>query len=270
MVSWGDALRSGVPPKRRGDGWRRLHGGRTQPHRAGTRLARARLGAPACRRRGRARRHPRSRRRWSAAAPARSSGRRSGRRPLTPRAQSARSHRARNGRVRIQECLPLAPRSEPVLPGPVQLYRQLLPARVPPGDRQEGVRAVRGARRIGRSGRGRQFQLPHVEHLPHSGADGRGGGGGRRCEPRGRPPRRDGRDRGDREQHARRGRRAHRRVLGARRSGRSARPSIATSTPQSCGAGCRIRRSRPTRGNWRRTTCKPGNSRPGNGATTSS
>ena len=42
------------------------------------------------------------------------------------------------------------------------------------------------------------------------------------------------------------------------------------STPKSCGAGCRIRRSRLTTGSWWRRPMKPGNSRPGSGATTSS
>ena len=115
-----------------GDGWRHLHGGRTQPHGSGARLARARLAAPACRRRGRARRQPRSRRQCSTAVPA------------------ARSHPARDRRIRLLEVLRLAPQSEPVLPGGIQLSRQLLPARVPPGDRYEGDEAVPGARRPGR------------------------------------------------------------------------------------------------------------------------
>ena len=118
----GDALRSGVLPKRRGDGWRHLRGGRRRTRESGTRRARARLDAPACRpaawtspdvtphMRAEDAPPPPPARSWR--SPIRTAAPGSTRRG----APAARSHRARDRRVRLRESVRLARPAERILP----------------------------------------------------------------------------------------------------------------------------------------------------------
>ena len=114
------------------------------------------------------------------------------------RARFALFHPARGRRVQIRGRLRLAPQAEPVLPRGVQLSRQLLHARVPQGDRCEGVPSC--SRDLGGPAGAiveNNFGYRDLEHLRRTlqtMAD--GGGRGRRCGPRGRDPRRHRRARG--------------------------------------------------------------------------